>query len=269
MSLGGAGSRSVRALLRRRMVPLARWLGPERDETVPPWVDFVRGVKLNFAIVRGDGAIRMCGLQDYTVVPGGDVRLNTIYDADKLDMLSRALAGEIHGRRVLDVGCNNGLFVFEALRWGAAHATGWDTRRDFVYLCGTAAGALGYGSQTTFEVRDFWSEPVACDVLFLFGIVHHLALGGGKGLEAVLSHLSEFPARRFCIEWVGGNDLSVEKLTTRVGKPLDRAAYSEARFLELAQGLFGDVRRLGGIRHHRYSPEETDRSLFVLTRTER
>lgn len=249
------------------MISIAHWLDPGRGETVPPWVDFVRGIKLNFAILRGDGAIRMCGLQDYTILPHGDVRLNTVYDTDKLNLLSRTLADGIRGRRVLDIGSNNGLFVFQALRWGAAHATGWDTRRDFVYLCSTMARALNCESDATFEVRDFWSEPVECDVLFVFGLIHHLALADGKGLDAVLNHLSEFPAQLFCIEWVGCEDLSVRKLTERVGKPLDRIAYSDEHFVKLSRTLLGDVRRLGSVRHHRYPPEETDRELFLVSRT--
>ncbi len=259
-------NRSARALIRRRMVSIARWLDPERVDTSPSWAEFVRGMKLDFAILRGDGAIRMCGLQDYTILPDRDVRLNTIYDRDKLDMLSQTLAGEIHGRRILDIGCNNGLFVFQALRWGAAHATGWDTRSDCVYLCSTMAEALKCEAHASFEVRDFWSEPVECDIIFLFGLIHHLALKDGKGLDAVLNHLSKFPARLFCIEWVGCEDLSVWKFTKRVGKPLDRAAYSDEHFIELSRGLLGDVRRLGSVRHHRYAPAETDRSLFVISR---
>lgn len=267
MSRVGIVGQRVKALIQRRMISIARWLDPGLGESSPVWTDFVSGMKLNFAILRGDGAIRMCGLQDYTILPDGDVRLNTAYDVDKLAMLSQALAGEIRGRRVLDIGSNNGLFAFQSLRWGAAHATGWDTRRDFVYLCSTMAGALNCASHATFEVRDFWSEPVECDVIFVFGLIHHLALAERKGLNAVLTHLSKFPTQLFCIEWVGSEDLSVRKLTERVGEPLDRIAYSEERFVELSRGLLGDVRRLGSVRHHRYPPKETDRSLFVISRT--
>lgn len=234
----------------------------------PSWVSFVNGRKLSFAIVRGDGAVRVCGVQDYTVAPDGDVQLNTAYDADKLGLLARAMAGRLDGQQVLDIGCNTGLFVFQALRWGAARATGWDTRRDCVEVGSTLARVRHEESRARFEFRDFWSEPVACDVVFLFGVVHHLALGGERGLDAVLTQLSEFPARRFCIEWIGVNDLSVKKLTARVGKPLDQVAYSEERFVELGRKLLGDVHRLGRVRHHRYSSEETDRSLFVFSRVE-
>ncbi len=93
-----------------------------------------------------------------------------------VDMIRSAMQGiDFRGRRVLDIGCRDGAFSFEAERLGATEVLGVDfnlPRDNIAFL----AGALG--SKARFEQRNIYelhpNELGQFDVVLLPGVVYHL-----------------------------------------------------------------------------------------------
>lgn len=86
------------------------------------------------------------------------------------------LPGDLHGWRVLDVGCNAGFYSFEMKRRGAAHVIGIDADPRYVRQARFAAARLGC-EDVEFRERSVY-EVAALDgpfdlVLFM-GVLYHL-----------------------------------------------------------------------------------------------
>lgn len=241
----------------RRVATLA---GP----ALPAWHEFAG--KTNFAILRGDGYIRVVGLQDFTLTPNRQVEFNSIYDGDKAILVERE-AGYIRDKRVLDIGCHAGLFLLKAMEWGAREATGWDISRERVSLGAQIAQLTGLGDQVHLEQRDFWDHRGSADTVFAFGLVHHLAFRyPGRSLKAALCHLSEYEARTFFVEWIGPRDRSVAKLARKYNRDPRTEDYAREPFEEGLRRYIGDARALGPLRHHHYGTHETERQMYLVTR---
>lgn len=83
----------------------------------------------------------------------------------------------LEGRRILDVGCNEGAYSFAALECGAQHVTAFDCREVNIEKARLVADILGYDS-VDFHVAscDSWLErsPEPVDWVILCGILYHL-----------------------------------------------------------------------------------------------
>lgn len=81
------------------------------------------------------------------------------------------------GRTVLDVGCNEGGYTFEALARGAAHVHGFDCRPVNIEKARFVADVLGYqNAEFSLGACDEWIETNSrtYDVVFLCGLLYHV-----------------------------------------------------------------------------------------------
>lgn len=83
------------------------------------------------------------------------------------------------GRRVLDLGCNEGAYSFSAVQHGALSTLGIDVRAINVEKARLVASVLGTGARSTFDIAevDAWltgyrGEPF--DIVLLCGLLYHL-----------------------------------------------------------------------------------------------
>ena len=98
-----------------------------------------------------------------------DGRRGSSASADKLTALR--LPDRLDGKSVLDIGCNEGFFCFEAHARGAARVVGIDARAKFVESARERAAQLK--QPITFEQRDVMDLPVdGFDYIFLFSALH-------------------------------------------------------------------------------------------------
>jgi SAM-dependent methyltransferase len=90
----------------------------------------------------------------------------------------QAYGGSLAGLRVLDIACNCGGFAIEAARAGAAEVVGIDVDPHYIRQAEFIRDALGY-TNVSYRVARLEDLEVAevgsFDVIFLFGILYHLA----------------------------------------------------------------------------------------------
>jgi SAM-dependent methyltransferase len=81
----------------------------------------------------------------------------------------------LHGKTILDVGCNEGGYAFAALRHGAKSVLGIDCRRCNIEKANFVAQVLR-ADNAAFQVgsADSWSSTEAYDIVFLCGLLYHL-----------------------------------------------------------------------------------------------
>lgn len=83
-------------------------------------------------------------------------------------------AGDLKDRTVLDIGCMNGYFSFEAEKLGARSVTGFDIDPESIKTCRMLADCLGSG--VDFQVADIEHDASikAHDVVLCLNVLHHL-----------------------------------------------------------------------------------------------
>ena len=83
---------------------------------------------------------------------------------------------DVKGKTVLDIGCNTGMFCFEALRRGAREATGLDRDADFVRVANKRArGMRGALFETVdLDKLDLLTLNGPYDVVFLLAMLKHV-----------------------------------------------------------------------------------------------
>lgn len=87
------------------------------------------------------------------------------------------------GKRILDIGCGNGIATVELARF-AEHVVGIDISPETVKIAEQHSKRLGFESRTTFTVMDAENltfAPGSFDIVSVRGVLHHL------DLDAVLS----------------------------------------------------------------------------------
>jgi tRNA (mo5U34)-methyltransferase len=93
--------------------------------------------------------------------------------------LLERLGGSLAGRRVLDLGCCQGFWSFEAARAGAAACLGLDSSPAFVAEARALRAFNGLGAcafrQAHLEDEPWWQEVEPVDVCLFLGLFYHLA----------------------------------------------------------------------------------------------
>jgi tRNA (mo5U34)-methyltransferase len=97
------------------------------------------------------------------------------YPRDRFDRLAGALPADLHGKTVLDIGCNAGFYAFEMARRGAARVVGIDSDPRSLAQARLAARVLG----VNVELRELDVYRVAelgerFDLVIFMGALCHL-----------------------------------------------------------------------------------------------
>lgn len=169
----------------------------------------------------------------------------------KLEMMQ--LPDDLTGRSVLDVGCNEGFFAFEAERRGASRVTAIDRGSEPAAKFELVRRILGSGVEfRRADVRDL--DPVRdgrFDLVFFLAVFHHL-----KHPLAVMDHLARLTAGTAILEIVEAvprDGTEPSALVRRFSKKGRRHLLPTRKFLmeTLHSSGFDDVEVLGCHRFHR------------------
>ncbi len=110
--------------------------------------------------------------------------------------ISRGIAVNYNftGKRVLDLGCGDGIYTLEMLSLGAAWVHGIDTSTAAISVAKQRLASCGYEAQSKFEVADIYNlkailKGLEFDCIMLWGVLHHLpnpatALAGMSGIAS-------------------------------------------------------------------------------------
>lgn len=94
--------------------------------------------------------------------------------ADRSYLHDIVFADDISGQSLLDIGSSMGYFCFEALRRGAAAATGLETGPDSVRQARQLNELLGLSAQFIEADFDVWEPAASYDVVLCLNVTHHL-----------------------------------------------------------------------------------------------
>jgi len=86
------------------------------------------------------------------------------------------IPADLHGWRVLDIGCNAGFYTFELAKRGA-QVVGIDVDPHYLRQAEWAAGQYGFGSQVEFremQVYDLARTAEMFDLVWFMGVFYHL-----------------------------------------------------------------------------------------------
>jgi 2-polyprenyl-3-methyl-5-hydroxy-6-metoxy-1,4-benzoquinol methylase len=109
---------------------------------------------------------------------------------------ARAIFPEsLKGKSVLDIGCNNGFFCYEAARRGAARVVGLDVEPDMIRKNRVLADVLGVDVE--FKVADLDREKIveSFDYVLCLNVLHHL-----RYPLYTLDNLAEITRERLVLE---------------------------------------------------------------------
>ncbi|KKC24622.1 TIGR04290 family methyltransferase [Sphingomonas sp. SRS2] len=98
------------------------------------------------------------------------------YPGDKFRRFATALPDDLHGKTVLDIGCNAGFYSMEMKRRGAAYVLGIDSDDHYLRQAEFVAEALGY-SDIEFgklSVYDIATLGRRFDLVIFMGVFYHL-----------------------------------------------------------------------------------------------
>jgi len=91
--------------------------------------------------------------------------------------LQRLAGGDLHGRRVLDIGCGSGLHALAALRLGAREVVAVDIDADCVattrQLLQIHAAGQPWSTRQTSVFDLITDSPAPFDVVYSWGVLHH------------------------------------------------------------------------------------------------
>ncbi len=94
----------------------------------------------------------------------------------KWEQIAPHLPGDLHGRTVLDIGCNAGFYSFELAQRGAK-VTAIDSDPHYLRQGRWVRDVLGLQDRVTFrqmQVYDLAREPGRYDVVLFMGVLYHL-----------------------------------------------------------------------------------------------
>lgn len=98
------------------------------------------------------------------------------YPSFKWKALATCLPGDMHGLRVLDIGCNAGFFAFECARLGA-EVVAMDHDPRYLAQASWAARHLGLASRVSFRRQDVYALAGVrerYDIVLFMGVFYHL-----------------------------------------------------------------------------------------------
>ena len=97
------------------------------------------------------------------------------YPAVKWRRFSAALPDDLHGKSVLDIGCNAGFYSMEMKRRGAARVLGIDSDEDYLRQACFAAEVKGLDIEfRNLSVYDVGALGEKFDIVILMGVLYHL-----------------------------------------------------------------------------------------------
>lgn len=189
-------------------------------------------------------------LGDGVVTPGetGDAT------ASKFEMMD--LAADLSGKSVLDIGCNEGFFAFEAERRGAARVLALDKSREAAAKFKLVRQLLGSGAEFRREKLDRLDRDRdgRFDIVFFLSVFHHL-----RHPLAVLDHVASltrgFAVMEF-VEAVPRGDVMPSALVRKLSRKGHLHVLPTRKFLDefLGQAGFSRTEILGEHRFHRIKP---------------
>jgi 2-polyprenyl-3-methyl-5-hydroxy-6-metoxy-1,4-benzoquinol methylase len=85
-------------------------------------------------------------------------------------------AGDLHGKRVLDIGCGPGRYAVEFAKRGAAEVVGVDLSDEMLGLARQEAERAGVADRCKFQLGDFWNQNYerSFDVVIAMGVYDYL-----------------------------------------------------------------------------------------------
>lgn len=97
------------------------------------------------------------------------------YPAVKWQRFSHAIPQTLHGKSVLDIGCNAGFYSFEMKRRGAERVVGIDSDEAYLSQARFAADVLGQDVEfRCLSVYDIAELNEKFDVILFMGVMYHL-----------------------------------------------------------------------------------------------
>jgi tRNA (mo5U34)-methyltransferase len=97
------------------------------------------------------------------------------YPTVKWRRFGHALPADLHGRTVLDIGCNGGFYSIEMKRRGAARVLGIDIDEGYLRQARFAAQVLGIDIEfLQLSVYDVAALQERFDIVLFFGVLYHL-----------------------------------------------------------------------------------------------
>ncbi len=99
------------------------------------------------------------------------------YPANFFERFAHVLPSQLHGWRVLDIGCNAGFYAFEMKRRGAAQVVGLEVEPLYLRQARFAAAQLGMTADIEFRegsVYDVGHLPGPFDLVLFLGVFYHL-----------------------------------------------------------------------------------------------
>jgi len=97
------------------------------------------------------------------------------YPAVKWRRFSAALPHDLHGKSVLDIGCNAGFYSMEMKRRGAARVLGIDSDEDYLRQARFAAEVKGLDIEfRNLSVYDVGALGEKFDIVIFMGVLYHL-----------------------------------------------------------------------------------------------
>ncbi len=97
------------------------------------------------------------------------------YPAVKWRRFSTALPQDLHGKSVLDIGCNAGFYSMEMKRRGATRVLGIDSDEDYLRQARFAAKVNGFDIEfRNLSVYDVGALSEKFDIVIFMGVLYHL-----------------------------------------------------------------------------------------------
>jgi len=110
--------------------------------------------------------------------PGVDPQRHLLRKKHFFDKLVSRYSGSLKGKTVLDLGCCQGFWSFQASQSGAAHSVGIDSSKAFVSEAQALAVVLGIDNCEfrcrLLETDPWWEEVSRSDITLMLGLFYHL-----------------------------------------------------------------------------------------------
>lgn len=95
---------------------------------------------------------------------------------DRRGTCAQIFPDDLAGQSVLDIGCQNGFFCFEAIKRGAGRVVGCDVNPQCIERARVLADCLGLADRVEFHVLDVEKQPIdeRFDLVLCLNVTHHL-----------------------------------------------------------------------------------------------
>ena len=96
------------------------------------------------------------------------------YPTVKWQRFANSIPNDLHGKSVLDIGCNAGFYCFELKRRGAARVVGRESEEVYLAQARFAAEVLGEDVEFRLGVYDIAQMAEKFDIVLFMGVIYHL-----------------------------------------------------------------------------------------------